>query len=676
MNDKKVLNIKEKNHLIINYNNIKYCKKNKIKIDSSKNKYLIICFIFIYFLYLFSLEGCYEGEDICSTKIIWITSKIVEEIISCLIMEIMLELIIFKIISRLHLIHILIVFPLFFYYSHGVVFDNHGYFNFIYYFILLLLLTIIIYPFCLMLYFIKKHKIKVILIYFLLMVKCFSIIFIVIYIPSNCNEWTFGLNNTAIDNDKKKYGCQIVIPKKCAYKILKFFQDYTKIIKKDCKTYRISNPKKKLLTISHSPYINDKTNRIGFPLTNYDPYCFLDLDGHLSTWNYFYQNLVDMDNKEVLEKHFKEVMPEIVVDFSDNEQGKMIINLNYNQTLSEERKLLEKNANPYSNNILLIYIESVSRANSLRQLKKTMDFIEKFMTYKGGSNKKYPSEIFHSFQFFKYHSFIDFTSGNYPFLFYGQKNKYNNITLITKYLKEIGYITCYSHDTCRIDNTRMHHNLTKEEIYDHQFLQCDPFGDHMSLTTIRCLHGKQNMEHFIEYTSQFWRKYKNNRKYALIITNHGHEGTLSVIKYLDNILYNFINSLFIDNLLKDSSIILLSDHGVGMPSIYYTYDFYTREIDLPMLYLIINDRKNKTYEEQFKYMNKNQQILITPLDIYNTIGNLAFGDNYYDIKNKTEYIDTVKSEYGISLFNRISSKERYPNKYKHLKMSGSVCIKK
>ena len=105
------------------------------------------------------------------------------------------------------------------------------------------------------------------------------------------------------------------------------------------------------------------------------------------------------------------------------------------------------------------------------------------------------------------------------------------------------------------------------------------------------------MEHFVEYTSQFWRKYRNNRKYALIITNHGHEGTLSVIKYLDNILYNFINTLFNDNLLKDSSIILLSDHGVGMPSIYYTYDFYKREIDLPMLYLIINDRKNKTYEE-------------------------------------------------------------------------------
>ena len=40
-----------------------------------------------------------------------------------------------------------------------------------------------------------------------------------------------------------------------------------------------------------------------------------------------------------------------------NEQGNMIINVEFNQTLSSERKLLEKNSIPYSNNILMIYID-------------------------------------------------------------------------------------------------------------------------------------------------------------------------------------------------------------------------------------------------------------------------------------------------------------------------------
>lgn len=48
----------------------------------------------------------------------------------------------------------------------------------------------------------------------------------------------------------------------------------------------------------------------------------------------------------------------------------MNINLNYNKTLSEERILYEINSKPYSNNIIILYIDSVSRVNSLRQLEE------------------------------------------------------------------------------------------------------------------------------------------------------------------------------------------------------------------------------------------------------------------------------------------------------------------
>ena len=42
------------------------------------------------------------------------------------------------------------------------------------------------------------------------------------------------------------------------------------------------------------------------------------------------------------------------------------------------------------------------------------------MAYEGYYHAKYLSEKFHSFQFFKYHSFKGHTTINYPFLFYGQ----------------------------------------------------------------------------------------------------------------------------------------------------------------------------------------------------------------------------------------------------------------
>ena len=491
---------------------------------------------------------------------------------------------------------------------------------------------------------------------------------------SNCQDWPKGLNETSLENNSSKHGCQIQIPKKCEFKLYKFI-DYTKLKGIDCKSLNNKKLKENLFKYSLSSYVNEKSLRIGFPLTNKDPTCFKDFNDSNPIYRYVFQNLVDVDNKEILNKNFKDKLPEIMIDFSDNDKGKLIVDVKFNKTLSDERKLLEKNSEPYSNNILLLYIDSLSRANAIRQLKRTMKFFEKFMPYKGGYNEKYPSEIFHSFQFFKYHSFYGYTFFNYPFLFYGQKKEYKNKYFITKFLKTFGYVTCNVHDYCEIENTRTYHNFSLDEVFDHQYLSCDPNNDEISTNIIRCLYDKQNIEHFLDYIEQFWKKYKDNRKYASLITNHGHEGSLNVIKYQDKIISDFLFRLFDNNLLKDTSIILLSDHGVGMPSIYYLNDFYKKEMHLPSFFIIINDRKNVSYDKQYKYIQENQQTFITAFDIYNTIGNLIYGDKYANIPNKTFSKDSYKTNLGISLFNKINSKERFPKKYlNYSSISTSVCL--
>lgn len=44
-----------------------------------------------------------------------------------------------------------------------------------------------------------------------------------------------------------------------------------------------------------------------------------------------------MDNKNLLNKENVNI-PEIITDFSKNKYGELIINVNYNNTLSKERK--------------------------------------------------------------------------------------------------------------------------------------------------------------------------------------------------------------------------------------------------------------------------------------------------------------------------------------------------
>jgi hypothetical protein len=184
-------------------------------------------------------------------------------------------------------------------------------------------------------YLIKKKKKKFLFIYlsFLIVVFFFYINLINTYL--NCKDWHKGLNNTYIDNDIKEFGCQIKFPKFCPYKIGTYFLDLSKIRKVKCG--QTSTCKAKNMRFSISKYINKNTKRFGYPLTTKDPMCLNRPNKKSSISYYVKRNLIDIDNKEILDK-IKPNTPEIIVDFSTNKFGELKINVNYNDTLSKERK--------------------------------------------------------------------------------------------------------------------------------------------------------------------------------------------------------------------------------------------------------------------------------------------------------------------------------------------------
>jgi hypothetical protein len=641
------------------FSKINYIKKNSL------SYYTSLMFLISYLLYFFSLEKCMDGFDICGTKNTWIIIKSIEAILSSLILSILIEGMIFKIISKIHFIHIFLIYICFFIYSHGIDFHDHGFFNILGCFALIIILLLVLTPLTLILYLIivKKNK------FYILIFASFLLIFfpLIKKISSthmNCDDWARGLNNTIIENDINKYSCIITFPKFCPYKIGKYIFDFSKIKGKKCEEMK-QDTKANLLSISKSNYINESTKRIGLPLTNKEPSLFL-WKNYIS--DYFQSHLVDMDNIHLTKKVFnKSNYPEMIIDYTSNKYGELKIDLNFNASLSQERSLLEKDSSPYSKNIMMLYIDSVSRAYSVRKLKKTLTFFEQFISYQGYSNPNYPDENYHSFQFLKYHSFNSYTRYNYPKIFYGNIGD-KSMLRITKYLKENGYITCFINDMCLREPTRIEHDMSFEEISDHEMLVCDPNMSHVNSNLIRCLYNKISTAHLYEYGDQFWRKYQNNRKFLAIMSNDGHEGTLEILKYIDDIIFNFLDKLFKDNLFKDSTIFLLSDHGTSIPSPYYINKFFMMEKHLPMLYMICSDRKNISYKEQYEYINKNQQIIITGYDIYNTLGYLIYGDKYSLIQNKTEDKDTAKSQFGRSLFNEIDYK-RSPKNYTNMNIN-------
>ena len=103
----------------------------------------------------------------------------------------------FRLISNKNLAHFIIVFILFYNYSHEKDFDDYGFYNFLGFFSLSIILSIVLVLIINILILIKKRK-KFIFIYIslnLIILLIYKIYFLNII---NCNDWSLGLNMTKI----------------------------------------------------------------------------------------------------------------------------------------------------------------------------------------------------------------------------------------------------------------------------------------------------------------------------------------------------------------------------------------------------------------------------------------------------------------------------------------------
>ena len=106
---------------------------------------------------------------------------------------------------------------------------------------------------------------------------------------------------------------------------------------------------------------------------------------------------------------------------------------------------------------------------------------------------------------------------------------------------------------------------------------------------------------------------------------------------------------------------------MGIYKIINSKDFYI-ETNLPLFFLIVPDKKDISYEQQYSEIIKNQQTLITPFDIYYTLRYIIYEENY-----KKPPLNGNKND-GENLFKYINPNERICKKYKQMSKSTCQCI--
>ena len=639
-------------------------------------------------MYYISLGGCNDTQEKCLSKqnldYFYILFFLV--FLSSFFYSFIIILIIEKNISWIHLLYMIPIQLGLFFYDTGSDLYKHGIYNITGFSILFIGSFLFLYSVVLYLNYVddKSFVHKMFVLNIILVIIITLRYFYFSKISNSCNNWDLGLNNTRIDNNPDKYSCYFNKPDICYLDIYDNILDFSRIMKLNCSDQEKSNHMKEareqLIKYINKTEFKDTYN-FGFPITTSDKFKITNKITPKDFSKLVLDNMIDMDKTNL--KPESAEYPEVTLKFHPNDSiikqflekqktgkinyyGEVNINIPYKKELIQKRKELEFPS--LFKNVLIIYIDALSRQHFIRKMPKTKAFLEKFM-------KNTHSLNFRAYQFLKYHTFQSWTQLNLMPMFYGKKMKNYEGTNLIYYYKEMGFITAQGVDMCSKEvwePNRENSNINFIQ-WDHEnvALFCDPSyinRDEMYLVyrgayslLKRCFYGKEIHDYQFEYGEKFWKTYINEKKFLRLSFNDAHESTFEVIKYLDEPLFNFLNGFYNKGYLNDTILFLLSDHGNHMPGIYNLLfaEDYEMERVMGTLFIVINDnsvflKKNKAkYSYYLDNIFENQQTYITPYDIHDTLIHILY-------KGKNNYL---YSEKGESLFNKIDSYNRKCSNY-------------
>eukprot|EP00340_Litonotus_pictus_P012828 CAMPEP_0170539214 /NCGR_PEP_ID=MMETSP0209-20121228/103787_1 /TAXON_ID=665100 ORGANISM="Litonotus pictus, Strain P1" /NCGR_SAMPLE_ID=MMETSP0209 /ASSEMBLY_ACC=CAM_ASM_000301 /LENGTH=331 /DNA_ID=CAMNT_0010841079 /DNA_START=922 /DNA_END=1914 /DNA_ORIENTATION=- len=286
-------------------------------------------------------------------------------------------------------------------------------------------------------------------------------------------------------------------------------------------------------------------------------------------------------------------------DSTDTEKFKAKLELKKNETLEAEmqKRRAEFNGTELMfNNVLVIFIDSLSRNHFRRKLPKTYKFLE------DKYNNTSDDEEVSSYQYLKFSSLYPGTLANMAAMYYGNY-PHNPSTSVLTYFKEAGFVIGSSMNYCGRETIDVEGEIQfTEQKHDHELagLFCDPnlhslqgpftfFSGPYSMTK-KCLWGKDSVDWSIDYAKQFFSAYRNNSKFFRLSIIDSHEASSEMIKYDDDKLYDFLSWYESEGFMKDSLVMVMADHGFFMPGwIYQYFNFqdYEIEMTLPALFMTI-----------------------------------------------------------------------------------------
>jgi len=449
-------------------------------------------------------------------------------------------------------------------------------------------------------------------------------------VRGSCGQWEYGLGGHKIINDESQ--CHIPIPTLCELGTRNNWFDFSKFTN-PC------NKKKTFMNPAMLPdNLKDRQNlkRVGFPRVESFPEQ-IKLNQTLYR-PYVRERIVDMDDPKVSQEIKDNI--EYVIDISDPENHKLDIDLKPNATraaeqqtlrdqIIEQEKLQGNFANRIDKNMLILYVDNLSRAHFYRKMPETAKWLEQFVDNQEGDYSAY--------QYFRYHSVYYNTLYSNDAMYFGEVEDVDDTSgnVFDSYARN-GYVTGFFKDSCETNSNSIHDTDPHMHKWDHfgGEISCDSNYDDADFTSLsvfsgkgsairHCLYG-QNMHNIqIDYLKQFWKGYPDNRKIFRTHFSEAHELVGELVKYIDTDIRDLLEFFRTEGYLEDTFVSIVSDHGAHALTLRFpAFPDNSRYIEnyYPILFHLT---KNDLPPNVAHYLEANEQSFIGSHDFYSSLKSFA-----------------------------------------------------
>lgn len=292
-------------------------------------------------------------------------------------------------------------------------------------------------------------------------------------------------------------------------------------------------------------------------------------------------------------------------------------------------------------NVMLIGLDSVSRLAFIRNMNKTRDFIkDKLAAFEIMGYNKVADNTFVNMLPLTLGKFLDEIPWN--------KNKtFDEFDFIWKQYFKRGYRTFFAEDwpeTSTFNYIKKGFNIPPAEHYYRPLSLAMAKHKKFRYRHRTCFKDRLEAEIILNYNYDFVSTYRNNSYFSFMFLSALTHDNANGGSAVDDLFSRFFKRLYDNDLIRNTVVFFFSDHGLRYGQIRETYIGKLEE-RLPFMYVIIPKWLRDSHPHISNGLTVNQNRLTSPFDVYETLKDILFFNDSFNLINT--------SSRGVSWFREV-----------------------